>query len=110
MSDFKHKENTGTLFRQDKGGNEKRPDYRGVLNVEGRDLELAGWVREGKSGKFLSLKVQEPRKREGYKPPVSQAPQNDPDDDLPFAWAFAVPIAGLLAGAIYAQDLLQVWA
>lgn len=82
MSDFKHKENTGTLFRQDKGGNEKRPDYRGVLNVEGRDLELAGWVREGKSGKFLSLKVQEPRKRED-KPKASLPPPGFDDEDSP---------------------------
>ena len=37
----------------------------GKLNVEGKDLQLAGWMKESKNGKkFLSLKVQEPRTRE----------------------------------------------
>jgi len=27
--------NTGSLFKADKGDNEKRPDYRGSVNVDG---------------------------------------------------------------------------
>jgi len=53
--------NTGVLFvNEEKSG--KRPDYTGKINVDGRELELAGWKRQKKSdGKtFLSLKVQEP--------------------------------------------------
>ena len=34
----------------------------GKLNVEGKDLQIAGWMQESKSGKkFISLKVQEPQ-------------------------------------------------
>jgi len=36
---------------------------------------LAAWIREGKNGKFMSLKVQEPRQK---KPPE---PEND---DIPW--------------------------
>lgn len=59
-------ENTGVLFQNDKDGNEKRPDYKGKLNVEGVDFEIAGWKRLSKAGKpFLSLKISEPRQTSG---------------------------------------------
>jgi len=54
--------NTGVLFRNDQAGNDKRPNYKGKVNVAGVDYELAGWTRTGASGvPFLSLKVQTPR-------------------------------------------------
>ena len=58
--------NTGVLFRNETSTPEnKQPYMTGKLNVEGKDLQLAGWMKESKSGKkFLSLKVQEPRARE----------------------------------------------
>ena len=49
--------NRGVLFKADKEGNDKRPDYTGKINVEGIDYALSAWLREGKSGKFLSLAV-----------------------------------------------------
>ena len=58
--------NTGVLFRNETSTPEnKQPYMTGKLNVEGKDLQLAGWMKESKNGKkFLSLKVQEPRTRE----------------------------------------------
>ena len=51
--------NTGALFINDKGGNDKRPDRRGKINIEGVEYKLSGWLRTPKNGgeKFLSLKV-----------------------------------------------------
>ena len=70
--------NSGVFFRErDKQGNEKRPDYTGKLNVEGKEYRLAGWIRQGAKGDFLSLKVSEPQ------PPKSRSSQ-DFDDDIPF--------------------------
>ena len=63
--------NSGVLFKN-QSENEKAPAYKGKINVDGKDYELAAWIREGKSGKFMSLKVQEPRQK--------QAPQKDFDD------------------------------
>jgi hypothetical protein len=57
--------NSGVLFKNDKKGNEKAPDYKGKVNVNGKDLEIAGWIREGKTGQFLSIKVSEPRAKDG---------------------------------------------
>ena len=93
--------NTGSLWINDKGDNEKRPDYRGTINIEGVIYKLAGWKRElrdetGKvTGKMLSLKA-EPKEEaplaQQMRPPVSRAePVNrgatayiDPQDDIEF--------------------------
>ena len=56
--------NTGVLFRNETANEEnKQPYMTGKINVEGKELQLAGWMKEStKTGKkFLSLKVQEPR-------------------------------------------------
>jgi hypothetical protein len=56
--------NSGVLFKNE-SDNEKAPNYKGKINVDGKEYELAAWLREAKSGKgkFMSLKVQEPRKQ-----------------------------------------------
>jgi len=70
--------NIGVLFKNE-SDNEKAPAYKGKINVGGKEYELAAWIKEGKTGKFMSLKVQEPRQK--------QAPQKDFDDikdDIPW--------------------------
>ena len=51
--------NSGTLFKNDKGDNDKRPDYRGKIDINGTEYNLSAWVKVMKdgTGKFLSLKV-----------------------------------------------------
>lgn len=55
--------NTAVIFKNNKKENEKHPDYRGTINVDGRDLEISLWIKEGKAGKFFSGKIQEPFKK-----------------------------------------------
>jgi len=51
--------NTGALFKNDKKGNEKAPDYKGKINVGGKEYKLASWIRESKEGvKYMSLKIE----------------------------------------------------
>lgn len=80
--------NSGVLFRErDKQGNEARPDYTGKLDVGGHEYRLAGWIKSGQNGDFLSLKLTEPRTQGGSPPPVKDfpsAPADDFDDDIPF--------------------------
>ena len=59
--------NRGVLFRNETSTPEnKQPYMTGKINVEGKDLQLAGWMQESKGGKkFLSLKVQEPQENVG---------------------------------------------
>ena len=73
--------NSGVLFKNETD-NEKAPMYKGKINVEGKEYELAAWLREAKSGKgkFLSLKVQEPRQKAEKK----TATFDDIEFDVPF--------------------------
>lgn len=63
MAKFEHKENTGSVFTNDKKGNEKAPDLKGQVNVGGKLYDVAMWVKEGNKGKYYSMKVDEPRQR-----------------------------------------------
>lgn len=69
--------NSGVLFKNE-SENEKAPAYKGKINVEGKEYELAAWIREGKKGKFMSLKVQEPRQKKPEPDLVAM------DDDIPW--------------------------
>ena len=58
--------NTGVLFRNETATPEnKQPYMTGKCEVNGKDMQVAGWMKESKTGKkFLSLKFQEPQARE----------------------------------------------
>ena len=69
-------ENTGVLFKNDTGDNPKRPAYKGKLDVGGVEYKLAGWIREGKSGKFISLKIDTDERK--------PAAKVDDEQEIPF--------------------------
>jgi hypothetical protein len=66
--------NRGMLTRNDKQGNESRPDYRGSINVAGVEYWLSAWIREGREGtklegqKYMSLSVQPKDAQPAYAP------------------------------------------
>lgn len=85
--------------QNDKGGNEKRPDYRGEVKIGAATYELAAWKRtkQGTDRKFVSgkLTLKQPkddpgayRGQDSTPPPASSAPAHGPasnlDEDVPF--------------------------
>jgi uncharacterized protein (DUF736 family) len=78
--------NRGVLFKNDKRGNEKAPDYRGSAVLNNIDLNISAWIkRSSKTGDaFMSLKF-EPKQAARPKTMAEQNPEkfND-DEDLPF--------------------------
>jgi len=83
--------NAGAIFKNETAtGNQ--PTYRGKINVDGVDKQIAMWVKQTKDGKpFFSVKITEPYKADTPNPEnrIKQAPNDDLDiakrvDDLPF--------------------------
>lgn len=78
--------NTFALFKNDKQGNEKRPDYTGTITVNGEEMRMSAWIRESKTGnKYMSGQVQPKRDAKASdiknEPPVNI---DDMEDDMPW--------------------------
>lgn len=76
------KTNTGAIFKNDKKTKETQPDYRGKVNVNGKEMEIALWLKESSKGvKYFSCSFSEPRTNETPKQVHTQIIEKD---DLPF--------------------------
>lgn len=59
---YEMKDNSGSLFREQDKKSEKSPDYTGKVKIDGKELRIAGWIKQSKSGdSYLSLAISEPR-------------------------------------------------
>jgi hypothetical protein len=76
-----HRDNSGVLFKSDKIENERSPQYKGNITVDGKDYWISAWVKEGKSGKFMGLAVSP---KEEYQPKQAPKKVSIADEDLPF--------------------------
>ncbi|HQK28440.1 MAG TPA: DUF736 family protein [Smithellaceae bacterium] len=79
-----NKENTGAIFKNKNKTAPNHPDYRGVLNANGKDMDIALWLRESKSGvKYFSVMLTEPYEKDHSNSTKHEllTPQKD---DLPF--------------------------
>ena len=81
---YEKKEGDISIFKNDKQPESKQPDYKGTALIDGKEKDVALWVRESKDGlKYFSGQV----KPKWVKEPVAhddlgKAPE--PSDDLPF--------------------------
>lgn len=69
--------NTGAIFKNEKKA-DNHPDYKGKINVDGKEKEIALWVKTSKDGTktFFSAKISEPFQKENN--------TRTKNDDLPF--------------------------
>jgi hypothetical protein len=82
MSDYDNT-NRGVLFKNDRKESDKHPDYKGSILINGVDYWLSSWIKEGKSGKFMSVQAQPKDKGAAPKAAPKQVAQEDMDD-MPF--------------------------
>jgi hypothetical protein len=76
--------NSGSIAKNDKGDNPKRPDYKGSCEVDGVAYWIAAWVKKGDKGPFLSLSF-DPKEKKAEKPPATTGDFDlGNDDEIPF--------------------------
>ena len=89
---YQPKEGSGALFKNDKGDNPARPDYRGDVMVGGVVYELSAWIKPlagDASKKFMSLSAkpkqqQAQQNNTGRPPPPRRRDDFDDPDGPPF--------------------------
>lgn len=110
---YEHKDGQGSMFLNEKQ-NDRQPDYKGTIVINGTTYEIAGWERTSQRGSsYISLQASLPREKQeqgqpgaqqysqryqprpeapAFKEPAPTAPMPTaedmpafgPDDDLPF--------------------------
>ena len=69
------KPNTGTINRNEYKKEDRHPDYRGTIDVDGKEKEISLWINEGKDGKkYFYATIKEPYKKQ-------EAPKRNNDDN-----------------------------
>lgn len=80
----------GVLFRNDKGENANRPDYRGTCVINNVDYNVSGWIKASKKtgDKYMSLSFQAKSEgkltRSNQPAKTEMTEDNWHDDAIPF--------------------------
>jgi len=80
MSDYDNNM-SGVLFKNDKEGNEARPDYTGKCEINGVEYWISSWIKTGKQSgnNFMSLAFKPKEETQDYGKPTIQD-----ESDVPF--------------------------
>ena len=52
---YETKDNSGSLFKNNRKEKESHPDYNGQARIEGHDYWISAWLKEGNGKKFFSF-------------------------------------------------------
>ena len=83
---YEQRDNSGSLFKNDKKESENHPDYNGSAMVNGSEVWMSAWLKTSTSGKkFMSFSFK-PKEQQAAKPVAKSSPKAEPDfdDDMPF--------------------------
>lgn len=84
MSSYQPRDNSGTLWKNDRREKETHPHAKGDCIIDGVEYWVSAWTKEGKKGRFQSLSF-ERKKTPGQKPKdEAWRARQDDDSDVPF--------------------------
>ena len=85
--------NSGMMMRNENRENERQPEFKGSLDVDGVQYWISAWVNTGKEGskiegkKYFSIKLTAKDDHKESKPQGNKARvgfERDLDDEIPF--------------------------
>lgn len=86
---FVVRDNSGSLFKNDRKDKDTHPDYTGNGMIDGREYWFSAWIKKDRNGKsFMSLAFnpKEEQKPAPKRDPISsgRSLKEDMNDDIPF--------------------------
>jgi hypothetical protein len=91
---YEQKDNSGTLFKNDRREKDSHPHAKGSAMIDGVDYWVSAWTKDGAKGKFQSLSFQrkEPKPQQQSQPARQQqsygqasgSNARELDDEIPF--------------------------
>lgn len=93
---YQQKDNSGSLFINDKKQTQTQPDFKGSIMVKGVEFWISGWNNTSAKGvKYMSLSVTDKEMKDDFKasdfptageytPPGNVGMPPAPSDELPF--------------------------
>ncbi len=73
---------SGSLFRNSNKKSDNHPDYSGTVMINGVEMFINGWLKEGNNGKFFSLAFK-PKDGTKQSSNPSKSFHDDLNDELP---------------------------
>jgi len=83
---YEQRDNSGTLFKNDKREKDSHPNAQGKAMIGGVMYYVSAWTKDGAKGKFQSLSFKPVDAEQGQKaaPQAAYSPGIDDADDIPF--------------------------
>jgi hypothetical protein len=81
---YTHKENSGSLFKNEKREKDTHPNMTGTALIDGKEYWVSAWTKEGEKGRWQSLSFK-PKEQKPSKGGSSKVGGGSIEDDLPFA-------------------------
>lgn len=86
---YKHKENTGSIFKNEKKEKDTHPSMTGSALIDGVEYWVSAWTNDGEKGRWQSLAFQRKDSKTIKTPEADKKATAKAggafDDDIPFA-------------------------
>lgn len=81
---YEHKENSGTLFKNDKKSSDSQPNARGEANIGGQMYWVSAWTKKDKNGNPWQSLAFTPKDADEQPAPKKKHIVEEDEDSIPF--------------------------
>lgn len=82
---YEQRDNSGSLFKNDKKQEgDNKPNYTGQVMINGVEMWISAWLKDGQNGKWMSLAFKTKEQQNAAPAPSPAASGSFDDDSIPF--------------------------